>query len=66
MIKKKQQAETELLKPLEIQFAVDWVNVGVSPSRKVNHSHHPEKWCIKVTIIASKCENKFLHHNLGN
>lgn len=59
MIKKRQKAETEALKPLGIQFAVDRVNVGVSPIRKVNHSYYPKKWYIKVTIIASKYENKY-------
>ncbi len=26
--------------------------------RKVNHSHHSEKWYIQILIIASKCEKK--------
>jgi hypothetical protein len=32
--------------------------VKIFTIRKVNHSQHPEKWHIKGTIIASKCENK--------
>lgn len=53
------QRKAGITQALGIQFAVDWVNVGVSPIRKVNYPQHPEKWYIKATIIASKCENKY-------